>query len=87
VCVGYDGDDDDDGCWAATVTIIDMTASEGKEDALEYYKSNTLTAIEINDQVWASVLSEQVESEMVKTNDTKYRNKLRKVAETLTGIL
>jgi len=84
--VGYD-DDDDDGCWAASVTVIDMNASEGKEDVLEYYKSATLTAIEINDQVWASVLSEQVESEMVKTNDTKHRNKLRKVAETLTGIL
>jgi len=79
------GDGDDD--WAASINIVNLDAREGKEQILEYYDNATLSAIELEDNSWASVLSEQVEEEMSRTNDTKHKNKLRRVADMLTGIL
>ena len=62
-----------------------MNSRDSKMDLLELYANATLTAIASDDSTWASILSEQVTEQMENTNDTKLRNRLRKLSDQLTG--
>jgi hypothetical protein len=71
--------------WATGVTVIDMDSREGRDQVVEYYDNATEFAIGIEDPTWATMLTKQITEELDATKDTKYKNRLRKIADKLTG--
>jgi hypothetical protein len=77
-------DDVDDG-WATAITVVNLNSRDAKTQLIEYYANAVLSAIQCDDPTWARTLSGEISEEMDKTNDTKHKNRLRRMFDRLSG--